>query len=370
MSDYRYVQTVQTSRGPKHYYRRGDFRRVLKSPVGTDEFQAEWEACNTEFEAVAKAQTPLAGTVRGALKDYLASQRFRLLASSTRKDYQRHFDELVSDVGPVLLSDLTPRFVRALLDAWASRGHRFAAIRLQFLKNAMKDAMIDGRVPPAAFLGIEKPHAPHGRGESNPAWTDDEVDAFIALALERKMPGIARAVALARWAGFRRGTVCKIQTSARSMVVDAQSSLRPWLRWRTEKRGKASDKPEDARLTALIEGTPNRALTIAYNKRGEPWKERQLNQAVGRLLETLEQQGEVRPGLTIHGLRHARGVELAEAGASDAEIMAQLEHTSARAAQIYRRQADQRKLAISSQSKIDERVVLLHEAAAKRQNQG
>lgn len=370
MSDYRYVQTVRSGRGLKRYYRRGDFRRVLNSPFGSAAFRVEWEACNAEFEAVCKAQVPQAGTVGGALKEYVASQRFRQLAPSTRKEYHRHFEPLTVVVGPVLLGDLTPKFVRDLLDVWAARGHRFAAIRLQFLKNSVKDAMIDGRVSPAAFLGIEKPRAPHGRGESNPAWTDDEVDAFIVLALKRKMPGLARAIAIARWAGFRRGTVCKIQLSARCTEVDAEGSPRPWIRWRTEKRGKDSDKPEDGRLTELIGRTPNQALTIAYNQRGEPWKERQLNQATKRLLETLEQQGKVRPGLTLHGLRHARGVELAEAGASDAEIMAQLEHTSARAAQTYRRQASQRKLAISSQSKIDDRVVSFREAAAKRKNQG
>lgn len=69
--------------------------------------------------------------------------------------------------------------------------------------------------------------------------------------------------------------------------------------------------------------------------------------------------------LTIHGLRHTRGVELAAAGASDAEIMSQLEHTSTRAAEIYRRQADRRGLANSGQEKIDQAIAKREAQAAK-----
>lgn len=91
---------------------------------------------------------------------------------------------------------------------------------------------------------------------------------------------------------------------------------------------------------------------------GAAWKPRQLNQAIDRLIEKLAETNRVRPNLTIHGLRHARGVELALAGASDAEIMSQLEHATDRAAKIYRRQAERRKLADAAQTKIDKVVRL------------
>ncbi len=119
-----------------------------------------------------------------------------------------------------------------------------------------------------------------------------------------------------------------------------------------------ADKREDGRLTALLASTPNRALTIAYNQRGDPWKPRQLNQAVDRLIDHLAKANRVRPNLTIHGLRHARGVELALAGATDAEIMSQLEHATDRAAKIYRRQADRRQMADAAQSKVDSVIQL------------
>ncbi|MDO9431634.1 MAG: site-specific integrase, partial [Phenylobacterium sp.] len=111
---------------------------------------------------------------------------------------------------------------------------------------------------------------------------------------------------------------------------------------------------------------------------GQPWKPRQLNQAIDRLMATLAKAGKARAltddegavycPLDIHGLRHARGLELALAGASDAEIMGQLEHASPRAAQIYRRQAQRKALADQGQDRIDNVVKL--KAARKARTAG
>lgn len=46
------------------------------------------------------------------------------------------------------------------------------------------------------------------------------------------------------------------------------------------------------------------------------------------------------------------------AGGSDAEIMSQLEHATDRAAKIYRRQADRRRMADGAQDRVDKGVSL------------
>ncbi len=158
---------------------------------------------------------------------------------------------------------------------------------------------------------------------------------------------------------------------------DGQAERR--LYWITEKRKVLCDKREDPRLTEILARTPARALTVAYNADGGRFKERQFNQALGRLMDSLAREGLVRTvigpdgkpncPLTPHGLRHARGIELAETGASDAEIMAQLEHATPRAAAIYRRQAERRRLADNAQDRIDNAVSLKAERA-KRTAQG
>lgn len=72
-------------------------------------------------------------------------------------------------------------------------------------------------------------------------------------------------------------------------------------------------------------------------------------------------------GLSLHGLRHSRGVELAEAGASDAEIMAQIEHAADKAAKIYRRQAERCGLTDDGQAKIDNVIDLRAKRKARNQ---
>lgn len=59
-------------------------------------------------------------------------------------------------------------------------------------------------------------------------------------------------------------------------------------------------------------------------------------------------------GYTIHGLRHQRGMELAEAGCSEHEIMAQLGHVTPQMAAHYTKEARRKQLALSGAKKLAE----------------
>lgn len=361
-----FVQRVKRPDGTVYlYFRKGEYRRRLVSAEGTDELKAEVDGHLAHIAQIEKAQTPKPGTIGGALRAYAKSADFLSLGAATQKDYERLITQMETEIGEMLLSDINSGFISELRDIWATRGHRAANVRLQVLKNALTPAIEDERISSDPFLRIKKVKRPHDAGESHPIWEDSEVEAAIALAVERDMPGLARAIALGRWAGFRRGTICKIPLNARTSALDTEGRPETRLVWITEKRKVLADKREDPRLTAFLSTTPNRALTIAYNKRNQPWKERQLNQAVTRLLEALAKDGKARANLDIHGLRHSRGVELALAGASDAEIMSQLEHATDRAAKIYRAQADRRKLADAAQKRVDTVVNLRQQQKIK-----
>ena len=356
------------------YFRRGAYRRKLRSPDNSQALREEVDAILAAAAQLDSARRPRPGTVGGCLAAYNRSSEFLSLARSTQGEYQRHIDEITEDAGPVLLADIDPAWAREMRDAWALRGHRAANVRMQVLANALAEAIEDGRVGPRPgadpFARLKKVKRPHDAGESHPVWEDAEVEAIIDLAIARKLTGLARAVALGRWGGFRRGTICALPLNARVEGFDEHGRSQRRLYWITEKRKVLADKPEDSRLTALLARTPARALTIAYNAKGEPWKARQLNQAVDRLISALAKNGRARETLTIHGLRHSRGVELALAGASDAEIMSQLEHATDRAAKIYRRQADRRKLADAAQSKVDQVFKLRRRAASRAAREG
>jgi len=349
-----FVQRVRTSSGLRLYFRRGNVRRPLRSQDGSPELRQEVEAILADLSRVERAQTPKPGTVGGMIVAYRRSADFLGLAKSTQADYHRRLDEISADVGAVFLADVTAAWVAEMRNVWAPRGYRVANLNLQMLINSLGPAIEDGRIKTDPFARLKKARRSHDAAEPNPIWEDSEVEAVIKLAIARKMPGLARAVALGRWAGFRRGTICAVPLHIRVIGHDDWGRSQRRLYWLTEKGRVLCDKPEDQRLTALLEATPSAGLTIAYNRKGEPFKERALNQAIDRLIYNLAAQAEVRSNLTLHGLRHSRGVELAIAGASDSEIMSQLEHATVRSAQIYRRQAERRKLADSGQAKVDQ----------------
>lgn len=357
-----YVQRVTSPDGKvRLYFRKGGHREgPLASPDGSDELRAEvdaiLEALNKRLKTPAIVQGSVGGMVLAYAGDgakFKPSAAFRSLAASTQAEYLRMANEIREDCGDVLLSDVTVPWLRDLVDAWAALGYKAANDRRQVLKNALKPALQDARIIGDPFSTIGKVARPHNAGESHPAWEDAEVQAAIDEALRRKAPGLARAIALGRWGGFRRGTICKLPLSARVTGIDEDGHPYSRLLWITEKRKVLCDKPEDERLTQLIVSTPDRTMTVTYNEDGNRWTERALSRAVERLNVRLAAKGKMRLGLSLHGLRHARGVELAESGSSDAEIMAQLEHATDHTARIYRRQAQRRELARSAQQRVD-----------------
>jgi hypothetical protein len=364
------VQRVKRANGRVDlYFRKGAYRQALTAPDGSEELRAEVEAILKRIAKAAEATAkPIGGTVGAMLKTYNRAAEFLMLAGSTQREYQRLIDELIADCGDVMLPEVDTAWVKGMRDVWALRGHKAANDRLQVLKNAVTPALEDDRIKGDPFAKVKKIQRPHDAGETNPAWEQHEVDAAIALAIARKKPGLARAIALGRYGGYRRGTICALPLNARTNGFDAQG--RPEIRHYhiTAKRKVVANKREDGRLTAVLAATANKGLMLAYNARGEAWQPRQLNQAIERLVGALAKAGRARAVLTIHGLRHARGVELAEAGASDAEIMSQLEHATDRAAKIYRRQADRRKMADAGQDRVDN-VVKLRAKAAERKAQ-
>lgn len=376
-----YVQRVRRGDLVHLYFRKDGYREgPLQSPDGTqalfDEVMAILARVTRAREAASK---PRPGTIGGALKTYNRSPEFLSLARVTQSDYQEYLDEMIEDFGADLLKDVTRSWIIELRNAWAERGYRAANLRLQVLKNALKPIILDEddkRISGDPFAKIEKLKRPTELGEAHLIWTDAEVEIAIRDALQRDRPGLARAIALGRYAGFRRKSICNLPLQARIRDFDADGDLVKRLYWLTEKRQVLADMREDPKLTSLLDATPNRALTIAYNADGQPWKERQLNQALDRHMARLAKQGLVRAGvaddgeiycpLDIHGLRHARGVELARSGNSDAQIQAQLAQLTPSSAAKYRRQAQTRELADAAQDRVDN-VRSLRAERAKRQ---
>lgn len=377
----RFVKPAKGRNGETYlYFRREGFPAVrLHSPDGSWDLVWEAFARFIETEMAGKA-APSDQSFLTYIKDYENSAEFGRLTPKVQTKYRAWLKAFRADLGELHAGDIDATFIIRLRDTWAKRGYEAANTGLKVLKPIIDRARIAGAITDDPMSLVAKVQRPHAMGEAHPAWNDAEVEAALEWCMaagdsgRMRAPGLARAIALGRYGGFRRQSICSIPRSARQMVPGSDGMLGRRLIWITEKRKVLADKPEDPRLTDVLRRTPDLALKIAYNADGNPWKERQLNQAITRLMVRLAKQGRARSitlddgstgtPLDIHGLRHARGVELAESGCTEAEIMAQIDHATTRAAAIYRRQAERRKFADAAQHKLDNVVTLRRRRAS------
>lgn len=164
-------------------------------------------------------------------------------------------------------------------------------------------------------------------------WTMDDVRQFE----ERHPIGTKARLALALllFTGVRRGDLV---TLGRQHIKDG------WLRFIPRKtrhvRAVASEKPVLPILSDIIAKSPAGNMTLLVTEYGRPftaagfgaWFRKRCNEAG-------------LPQCTAHGLRKAGATMLAERGATDRQLMAVYDWTSASQATIYTRAASRKKLA-------------------------
>jgi len=340
----KYVNRVVGRDGvPRLYFRKAGMPSVpLKSPM-PEPGQEEGSDLAREVAALIAIQPPKAAprTLRAALRAYeLESPDFANLAASTRRSYLAMIKELDEDFGDLHISTFNAAYLMKLRTTWAKRGYRTPALLLNVLRNALLPHIIggafDGNDPFAMIPGVRRPH---DLEEPHRIWPEDVVIAVIAAAVREGRFGIARGVALGRYAGARRGDIVKMAKSARRAGRIA---------WLSGKRKVPVNMEEDPALAAMITGTPDaKASTLlVYNLSGLAYTESGFHQELTGLVAKLFKAGAIdSDAYTAHGLRHTFGVEGALAGWSDATGMAMMGHSSPSSFAIYRRQADRIRMA-------------------------
>ncbi|WP_374471712.1 tyrosine-type recombinase/integrase [Phenylobacterium sp.] len=292
------------------------------------------------------------GTLRAALRAYeLQDPAFQVLAPSTKYEYRLILKELDADLGGVAIAAFSAAYLERLRNAWATRGHRAANVRLQVLKNVLRPCLVSGALRSDPFPLVRNVPRPRMLGEPHRLWPDAALQAVLEAGVARARHGLARAVALARYTGLRRGDLVRLTPGHRQ---DGRIVVR------TGKRQVQIDIPEDPRLTAWLTRIPDRPAPhplrarpeasgpparLVFNMAGAPYTEDGLGQEVVKFVQQLHREGVLdQPDYDLHGLRHTRGVELALAGCSDAEGAAMLGHRSASSFARYRRQAEKSRL--------------------------
>lgn len=332
---------LYSSRGKQYAYHRATGKRI-RAPVGSAAFLAEVERLNA---GIVKA-APRKGTMGALIEAYRASPEFTELAPRSRRDYQAVFDYLQPLEGD-LLSQINSATVIDIRDAaFAAHKRRFANYVLAVLRLLFKWGEARDRMATNPAAAVPKVRRPRSTPIPNRPWTDDECDIVLAAA----KGGIKIAIALGMFAGMREGDALSVTRAIYDGI---------WLRWRQGKTGGEVEIPATPELKKLLDAEIARrsqstvtALNLVVGERGAPYTGDGFRAMFFRLVRRLAADGQVKPGLTFHGLRHTAGRVLSEGGAEPRMIAVLLGHKTLAMAAHYSEGASRRKLAVGAVTKL------------------
>lgn len=324
------------AKGRTYWYHRGSMTR-LKAEFGSAEFFLELE----RLERSVKARDGMPGTLGAAIDGYRRSAFFQNLAPATRYSYDRAFDVL-RPLRPMPLIEASSRWAAALRDEIAQkRGRWLANYSLTTLSLVFEHAREQGWVRDNPVKGVRKIVRDKSAPRANRPWAEAE----CRVVLEHAPPYLRVPIALAMFAGLRKGDVLRMTKASIQHGVG---------RITTRKRGVDVMIPIHPTLAGILaDAPPHDALTIAANSAGQPWTESGFNATFGKFIDRLEAEGLVNPGLTMHGLRHTLGTRLREAGADLDTIRRLLGQKTLVMAQHYSETADNSSQAQELISRLD-----------------
>lgn len=254
----------------------------------------------------------------------------RSLADSTKASYRVPMDAIMEKNGGKAMKDTTRQAVRAALGKLADtpkKASRYAQT-ISLLWNYARrelDWPLGGN--PAEGLARHKPARPYD------PWPD-----WMLKALETAPERVQTAARLILGTGQRPGAAITMRRDA----FDGE-----WMTVRDEKGDKDMVVYCPPSLRAYVEALPKTGAHVIAKNLTEPQGYHAIASAFGKWRDSL---GEKAKPYSLHGLRKLAIVQLAEAGASDAEIQA-VTGQSAAVVAYYRSQANKRHLSKQAQSR-------------------
>jgi integrase len=368
------VQKITRTNGRVDLYFRkaGMERQALTSPLPAD---ADWEGSplKAEVDAILGGAPAAAGAgTLGAALDYYETKSadFAVLEDSSKRNYRHYMKQLHAELGAAPVAGFTPKFIEGLRNRWAPQGYCAARDKLLILKHALRPSIIEAnKGDPFALIKAVK--RPRGLGEPHVVWPDAVTTTLIERAIAHRRFGLARGMALGRYAGMRLGDIVKVTDSIR---VPQAGSNRGRINFRSSKKQVLVNMPEDSRLAEWLAATPARQPVepriarrharagvvklptnrLVYKRDGQAFTAKAFGQYVVKFVAEAFAEGVIDSDrYNTHGLRHTFGVQLALSGCSDAEGAAMMGHDSPTSFKTYRRQAARDLLANSASAKLD-----------------
>jgi len=301
-------------------FRAKGFSAEIHGLYGSDEFHTNYEAALNRKKSVEVGSVKTKrGTINALVVSYYKSPEFISLKASTKNTYRREIERLRNEHGHRLVLQMKRQHVVKLLEPLADRPSA-RNNRLRMLRMLLGHGVETGLLTTNVTATIKKMKT---NLDGFHTWTDVEVERFFLIHLIGSVAHTAVTLMLY--------TAC-----ARSDAVS--------LGWQNIKAGRlqykrkkmeghspvAIDIPIHRNLQDVLDNLPKNKMTFLETHNG---KSRSSN-GIGNLMRKWCDEAGL-PNCTSHGLRKACATRLAEAGASEREIMAWTGHKTTQMVQVY-----------------------------------
>jgi integrase len=315
------------------YVRIGHGPRVrLRAEYGTSEFDTEYRA------AVAGAparKMPSTSSLAWLLVRYRETTAWSDLSAATRRQRDNIFKQVMETAGHESYASITTATIEAGKErraATPAQARNFLDAMRGLFRWALKTALL--KVDPTA--GVRNP--PRKKGDGFLPWTEADMATY-----EARWPiGTRQRVWLdvIAYTGLRRGDAVRL---GRQHVRNGVASIK------TEKSGLTLEVslPILPVLQATLDAGPCGDLTFIVGANGRPL----TKESFGNEFKAACKEAGV-PG-SAHGVRKIAATRAAEAGATEAELMAIFGWTDPKMAAHYTRTANRKRLAAQAMEKLN-----------------
>ncbi len=312
----------------------GTIDAYLPGPYGGPAFRAAYESAKESIRPNKRRTAIKPGTVSFVIESYLGSSAFGDLSDGTKKQKRTRLDWIRAAIGEASYANIQPHQIESLMarKGGATAGNRLKKDLSQLYAYAKKRFAYAG-LNPASMADSRKV-----KKGGHHTWTDSEIERFLSYWPSGSKARLVLVVLLCT--GTARQDAAKL---TRANIKKGR------VEYRRGKTGNLVDLPILEQLAVELDHVPyDQFVLIGHGKEGRAYGP----QALTNLMSKWVKEAGLPDCCTAHGLRKAGARRLAEAGATEFEVMSFLGHSTAKEASRYTAAADRARMADSELARL------------------
>lgn len=357
--DYPGVSSMETRHGKIRWrYRKSGQKDVmLPGDPGSEAFDVAYQRVIVGQPATV-IQHPNAGhprSLKAAYRLLKETQEFKALDERSRTRYRQTIERILTltlkgvVIGDGPVADLKRSHVKKILAEFAHTPHMERIVLICLRKLIMVAIDAEWIETDPTYKMARNPHTDGHRAW--PAEIMEQYEKCWKIGTRQRT-----AFALALWLGNRVSDVTRLKWShltTKHIMIDGKVRAIEgfeFVQFKGRKRGRTIFLPMTPMLARELAPLPRDTEAVLVSSKRKPYTDASLTNRMAQWTD----KADIPPGYTMHGLRKALGVKLAEADASTRQLMEMLGHSNIAYAELYSREASQIRLAMQAMDKVTE----------------